>query len=158
MLDQTRRMFDYDTWANERMLGSVRSVHRPSAKLLGLIAHIFSSKRMWLGRIKADDAALISTWPKLSYEETVALDQQMRADWGAFIGGLADDDLKTPIHYTIKDVGPGQQTVGDIILHKFLHATYHRGQVALLVREEGGTPASTDLVVWAKAMRETGTA
>jgi uncharacterized damage-inducible protein DinB len=62
------------------------------------------------------------------------------------------------VHYTIKDVGPGMQNVADIILHKFLHAAYHRGQVAQLVRGEGGTPASTDYVVWAKTMRAHGSA
>jgi uncharacterized damage-inducible protein DinB len=158
MLQQIRRMNDYDTWANQRMLGSVRTASNPSARLCGLIAHIFSSKRMWLGRINASEDATISTWPELSYEETIALEQEMRAAWGMYLGGLTDNDLQHVVHYEIKDVGPGQQTVVDIIMHKFMHAAYHRGQIALLVREEGGTPASTDLVVWAKAIRETGAA
>ena len=158
MLDQIRRMLDYDTWANERMLDSVRTCPHISERLLGLVAHIFSSKRMWLGRIKGSDDAIIPTWPALSYEDSVALGDQTRADWSKYIAGLNNEDLGQTIHYTIKDVGPGQQSVADIISHKFLHAAYHRGQVAVLVREAGGTPASTDLVVWAKLMRETGAA
>jgi uncharacterized damage-inducible protein DinB len=158
MLDQIIRLLTYDTWANERMLDSVRTSPNRNPRLDALAAHIFSSKRMWLGRIKGSADATINTWPGISYEETVALDQRMRADWGTYIGGLAEDDLQTIVHYEIKDVGPGQQTVADIIMHKFLHAAYHRGQVAQLVRECGGTPASTDMVVWAKVLRETGAA
>jgi uncharacterized damage-inducible protein DinB len=158
MLDQISRLLAYDTWANERTLDSVRLMPDPSERLRALCAHIFSSKQMWLGRIRANEDALISTWPSLSFEEARSLAQHMRAEWGAYIAGLTDDDLQRTVHYQIADVGPGQQTVGDIVLHKFAHAAYHRGQVAQLVRDEGGTPASTDLVVWAKIMRETGTA
>lgn len=154
MLDYIQRMLAYDTWANQRMLGSVRSVSSPSARLLGLVAHLFSSKRMWLGRIEVTDDAAISTWPELTYEESAALEARMRAAWLTYIGSLTEDDLRREVHYTIKDVGPGLQTIGDVILHKFLHAAYHRGQIAQLVREEGGAPASTDFVVWAKATRE----
>jgi len=152
-MDQIRHYFAYDTWANQRTLESVQTVAAPSEKLLGLLAHIFSSKRMWLGRIKQTDDATISTWPTLSYEESSDLGERMRAAWSNYLDSLTETDLKTEIHYTIKDVGPGMQTVADIITHKFLHAAYHRGQIAMLVREQGGTPASTDLVVWAKAMR-----
>jgi uncharacterized damage-inducible protein DinB len=158
MLDQIRRMLDYDTWANERMLDSVRTCPHIGERLLDLVAHIFSSKRMWLGRIRGNNDAFIPTWPAFSYEDSIALSDQTRADWTSYVGGLNDDGLQQIIHYTIKDVGPGQQTVADIIAHKFLHAAYHRGQIAVLVREAGGTPASTDLVVWAKLIRETGTA
>lgn len=158
MLDQIRRMLDYDTWANERMLDSVRTCPHIGERLLGLVAHIFSSKRMWLGRIKGTEDAFIPTWPALSYEDSIALSDQTRADWSYFVAGLDGAGLNEVVRYTIKDVGPGQQTVADIIAHKFLHAAYHRGQIAVLVREAGGTPASTDLVVWAKLMRETGAA
>jgi uncharacterized damage-inducible protein DinB len=36
--------------------------------------------------------------------------------------------------------------VDDILLHVALHGSYHRGQVALLVREAANKPAPTDYI------------
>ena len=35
-------------------------------------------------------------------------------------------------------------------MHVVTHSAYHRGQVAAAVREAGGKPAATDLVVWVR--------
>jgi uncharacterized damage-inducible protein DinB len=154
MLDLILRQFAYDTWANLRMIDSVHSLEEPSDKIVGLVAHLFSSKRMWLGRIQGTEDATISTWPLLGLDESEALALRMFNEWEHYLHSLTDEQLAETIQYHIRDVGPGMQTVSDIISHKFLHAAYHRGQIAMLVRQEGGTPASTDLVVWAKSVRE----
>ncbi len=147
-------MLAYDTWANQRMVESIQTIKVPSGKITRLLAHIFSSKLMWLGRINASEYATINTWPELRLQDSLVLGERMLTEWLSYINSLTQDDLRSEVHYTIKDVGPGMQTVGDIVTHKFMHAMYHRGQMATLVREEGGTPASTDFVVWAKAIRE----
>jgi uncharacterized damage-inducible protein DinB len=41
-------------------------------------------------------------------------------------------------------------TVEDILLHVCLHGQYHRGQVALLLREAGAAPATTDYIAFAR--------
>ena len=45
---------------------------------------------------------------------------------------------------------PHRSTVREIVAHVALHGSYHRGQIALLVREGGGTPLPTDFIVWAR--------
>jgi uncharacterized damage-inducible protein DinB len=46
---------------------------------------------------------------------------------------------------TRRDCGSG--TVwGDVALHVAFHGVHHRGQIALLVRENGGKPAHTDFI------------
>jgi uncharacterized damage-inducible protein DinB len=154
MLEHFQRMLAYDTWANQRTVDSIRALPQPDAKATRLLAHLFSSKRMWLGRIRRNSDATITTWPELSLDETIELGEKMLREWDGYLNSLSEDDLRSEVHYEIKAVGPGMQTVGDIVTHKFMHAMYHRGQLATLVREAGGTPASTDFVVWAKALRE----
>jgi len=41
-----------------------------------------------------------------------------------------------------------RSTVEDILLHVALHGTYHRGQIALVIRGGGGEPASTDYIAF----------
>ena len=45
-----------DPAVTAKVLERVRLLPAPTPRLLALCAHIFSSKRMWLGRIRADDA------------------------------------------------------------------------------------------------------
>jgi uncharacterized damage-inducible protein DinB len=40
--------------------------------------------------------------------------------------------------------------VEDILLQIFLHGTYHRGQVALLLRQGEATPAPTDYIAYVR--------
>jgi uncharacterized damage-inducible protein DinB len=39
--------------------------------------------------------------------------------------------------------------LGDMLVHVANHATYHRGQVATMTRQVGGTPVSTDFIRFA---------
>ncbi|MGB9416785.1 MAG: DinB family protein [Acidobacteriaceae bacterium] len=40
--------------------------------------------------------------------------------------------------------GYGYLSLGELIQHAINHSTYHRGQIALLIRQLGYVPASTD--------------
>jgi uncharacterized damage-inducible protein DinB len=43
-----------------------------------------------------------------------------------------------------------RNTVSDILTHVVLHGSYHRGQIARLTREAGGTPAVTDYIAFVR--------
>jgi uncharacterized damage-inducible protein DinB len=34
----------------------------------------------------------------------------------------------------------------DMLMHVLMHSAYHRGQVAMAIRAEGGEPANTDYI------------
>ena len=46
-----------------------------------------------------------------------------------------------------------QSGLDDIMLHVLNHASYHRGQVALLQRADGQEPAYTDYIQFVRAGR-----
>ena len=48
------------------------------------------------------------------------------------------------------DAGRFRNRVEDILTQMFGHSWYHRGQIAVLVRAAGGTPAVTDLIYWCR--------
>jgi uncharacterized damage-inducible protein DinB len=45
-------------------------------------------------------------------------------------------------------------TVEETVLHMVNHGTYHRGQIASLLKIHGVEPIDTDLVIWCKHRRE----
>jgi uncharacterized damage-inducible protein DinB len=40
--------------------------------------------------------------------------------------------------------------VKDILTHVGLHGVYHRGQIALLARQGGGTAVATDYIIYTR--------
>jgi uncharacterized damage-inducible protein DinB len=49
-----------------------------------------------------------------------------------------------------RDAGRFRNPVEEILTQLFGHSWYHRGQIAVLVRAAGGTPAITDLIYWCR--------
>jgi len=42
--------------------------------------------------------------------------------------------------------------VEDILLHVVLHGCYHRGQVAIALREAGAEPSATDFIAFVRGV------
>jgi uncharacterized damage-inducible protein DinB len=41
-------------------------------------------------------------------------------------------------------------TIHEVLTHVFNHSTYHRGQIARIVHEQGGQRASTDFIAFSR--------
>jgi uncharacterized damage-inducible protein DinB len=57
----------------------------------------------------------------------------------AYLNRLTQPELDAP-----RTLDADSYTLGELIQHAINHSTYHRGQVALLIRQLGHVPASTD--------------
>lgn len=160
MLDQLRRLLRYDAWASSRIRDALGALDAAAfetesgERALALYAHMYGSRRMWLGRIEGTADAALNTWPLLSLPDTDTLRAEMESRWSALLAGLDEAELARAVSYTTQAGAPGQQTLGDILTHAVLHSMHHRGQIALLVRELGGEPPQNDFVVFSKAERD----
>jgi uncharacterized damage-inducible protein DinB len=45
-----------------------------------------------------------------------------------------------------------QNKIEDILIHVGNHGTYHRGQIAMLLREKGYNPVSTDYILYDRSI------
>lgn len=85
-------------------------------------------------------------WPSLSLDEATALSR-------VSVAGLrtaADGDLTRVVEYHNSAGHSFHNTVAEILAQVILHGSYHRGQLALLARQGGGTPAMTDYIFYAR--------
>ena len=62
------------------------------------------------------------------------------------LASLDEDGLRDGVAYRNSKGEFWTSTVGDILTHVVLHASYHRGQIAAAVRQAGGEPAYTDFI------------
>ena len=135
------RLFDYDRWANAEEVRHLRSVAAPQ-RALDIFSHVIGTEWLWLGRIRGDAKPAV-VWPKLTLDECASQLEALHAAWKPI---LAAGNRSRAVEYVNSKGEPWSSSVDDILTHVVLHSAYHRGQVAILVRDSGQTPAYTDYI------------
>jgi len=151
-----RDLLLYMLWADRHMLRAVREV-RPAdltrdtgtsfGSLLGTMAHMVGSQRMWLSRFSGrplDHVPTAADFPDLlswihGWEETAS-------EVEAFLAGLTPEQLAAPVTWTTTTGETHTRPLWQPVIHLVNHTTYHRGQVASLLRQMGYQPPATDLI------------
>jgi uncharacterized damage-inducible protein DinB len=147
-LDLLRKLFSYDQWALGQSSASLTETQNPAAQLM--LAHILLAEKIWLRRLKGEDSSSIATFQELSLEECAALSDELFQAYKEFLDSLSDQDLESSITYKNTKGIEFQTPVKDVLLHVGLHAVYHRGQIALLVRSGGGAAVNTDYITFTR--------
>lgn len=148
MLEIIRQLLVYGGWANARILAALTSTSRHHQKALHLLAHLLVSERIWLLRLKGEDTSTFNKSPGLSYAECENLANEHQRDYTDLLGSLSEDDLHSPVTYRNFKGTEFHTPVGEILMHVALHGTYHRGQIAIAMRVEGGIPVDTDFITF----------
>ena len=155
--ERYRRWFDYEMDAHAKVLASFEAVAQdkratpPVQKAIDLFAHMMLARRLWLYRF-----GVIGEGPRDFFPQNVALDavkamaEEMHAAWSAYFERLDDAELERVFEYRALDGPRYRNRVEDILTQLFGHSWYHRGQIALLLRQAGGEPAATDFVYWSR--------
>ena len=136
------RLFAYDAWANAEALAAVRAAASPSAALR-LVAHVAAAERLWKGRLDGDPSPVV-VWPDWTPDACAAELARLAGEWRAYVPGLSAADLERPVAYVNSKGERWTTSVDDVLAHVVLHSSYHRGQVALVLRQGGAEPPYTD--------------
>ena len=145
MLETLMRLFKYDDWANVEALRSLQEMATPPARAVKLLAHILSTQWLWLERMKGVKQSL-PVWPEWTLEEIKAQLPKLKREWKVFLGEKKPAELALRFQYTNTKGEHYSSSIGDTAMHVIMHGVYHRGQIALLVRDNGGEPAYTDFI------------
>jgi uncharacterized damage-inducible protein DinB len=147
-LDELRRLFAHDAWANRETLASLsaaRAAGEVPDQALRWMAHVVATERLWLGRILADGEPVV-VWPALTLEECAERAAAMARRWTVYLDGVLPADLPRAVTY-VNSLGESwTSSVADILTHTAMHSVYHRGQIAAELRRHGHTPAYTDFI------------
>lgn len=149
-----RRLFDHVAWADRRVLELLDAA--PGARrepALRLFAHVLAAERVWLLRLRGEDAAHQPIWPELSPAELKALQAANEEDYARLLDGLDDGGLAAEVAYANSQGVAFRTAVADVLTHVALHGSYHRGQVAAAVRAAGEEPVNTDFITFAREGR-----
>jgi len=157
LTDRFRRWFEHERDAHARTLASLEAVPQDRRdgpefrRALAIFGHVVAARRAWLGRL-----GLAPPFTGALFPAEVELDA-LRSDcaeaerlWAVAYEGFDDDALARVVDYRSFDGNRFRNRVEDILAQLFGHSSYHRGQIAMLVRASGGQPAITDLIYWCR--------
>jgi uncharacterized damage-inducible protein DinB len=148
VLDQIKRLFEYDNWALMQEFSALKCADNQPA--LGMLAHILAAKEIWLVRLNGKDSSSIDTRPGISLNECRSLASELYDGYNNFLSLLIEADLETAITYK-NTKGDGFTTpIGEILTHVAFHSAYHRGQIALLLRQANDAAINTDFITFTR--------
>jgi uncharacterized damage-inducible protein DinB len=144
-VDNFRRLFRYDHWANEEVLNSLKAAKDAPSRSLGLLAHVLGAEYVWYSRLRRAPSPL-AIWPQLTVAECEHHVLALRDVWEGYLNTLGPSGLTEVVSYTNTKGDVFNTGISDILMHIVMHSAYHRGQIASDMRANGNTPASTDFI------------
>jgi uncharacterized damage-inducible protein DinB len=157
-LIEIKRLYDYNSWANERVLESLRPIGQDifsgdmqasHGSIRGIIAHVGGAEWIWLQRWKGSSP--VSLLSESEFETVEIAAQRLRKidrDLQEFTSRLTQADLDGIRSYKTTEGKAYSNVLSDMLLHLANHSSYHRGQITTLLRQSGAVPQSTDFILF----------
>ena len=145
VLARLSRELAHNAWANREQLKSAQRASHLPEKARSIIAHLVASEWLWLRRL-GRPAPEMSVWPELSLSDCELQFRELSRAWQACLTAYSPGSLTDEISYTNSKGEAWTNTVADVLTHVVLHASHHRGQIAVLLRGAGDTPAYVDYI------------
>jgi len=146
MKDLFIRLSQYNEWANQRVLEGLKN-HPAPEKTIALLSHVVLAEAVWQMRL-FEQPITTGIFEVLSLEEIEEMMNKNAAGWSSIL--LSTVDFNRKLDYKMMNGTPAQSSINDILTHIFNHGTYHRAQIASLLRQSGLEPVSTDFISFSR--------
>ena len=143
------QLVDHLRWADARVLAGLRAAPGSDPRALELYAHVLGAEQVWVSRALGRPSP-VAVWPSLTLDECEALAMRNATELLNLVSNADPAALRREVLYVNSAGHSFRSTVQDIALHVAMHGSYHRGQVALLVRAAGGEPSPTDFIAFTR--------
>lgn len=150
-VDRLRRLFDYDSWANQKVL-DVITEHEGFAhydKALSLFCHILAAEELWYRRVTGTDLSGFEVWPDHTLSEVSKMNADFPPRWQALLSEN-EDTLDRSISYKNTSGTAYDTSLSDILHHLVIHGQHHRAQIASLLRDVDIAPPATDFIFYTR--------
>lgn len=158
MLADLLDLIAYNRWATGRILDAAgRLTDEQLGRPLGgsfpsvreTLAHVVAAEWVWLSRWGGDP---LGKAPDVSGCTDV---RALRERWqvlceaqSAYLAGLTEAALERSVSIITRTGITAELPLYETLRHVVNHSTYHRGQVATLLRQLGAEPVATDLFLY----------
>jgi uncharacterized damage-inducible protein DinB len=140
------KLYAYNYWSNKRVLGAIQEQNVTDSKILQLMGHVLAAQYLWLHRIKGLPAPDVKLWGEYTLIKLLEMAEDVGNQWIDFVEST--DNFDRELTYRNYTNDPYTNNVEDIMIHLVNHSSYHRGQVAMLLRQKGYEPINTDFITY----------
>lgn len=147
-----RRMFQHMDWSNHQILEVLDREQPDDDRAIKLFAHILSAEAIWISRIEGKKMQAV-IWPDdMQIEALRNLAAENRDRFSSYLDAVTSEQLRQPVAY-VTSLGAEYTTEpADILMHVALHGSYHRGQIASILRMEQISPPATDYIQYVRQL------
>jgi uncharacterized damage-inducible protein DinB len=140
------KLYQYNAWANNRVINCLSRQTVGDEKILNIMGHIVAAQFLWLHRIKGLPPANVKLWGEYSLPQVTTMAEEVGKLWLEFVEST--DNFNRELTYNNYLGEPYINNVEMIMIHLVNHSSYHRAQIALLLRQKGHEPINTDFITY----------
>lgn len=155
-------LYEYNRWANAQVLAAssrlteeqfTRDLSSGHRSVRDTLAHILAAD--WIWHMRWNGISPKALLDPLDFPTIGSL----KAKWAVvereqteFVNGVTDESLARVIAYLNTKGEEWKYTLLQMMQHVVNHSSYHRGQVATMLRQLGAEPLPTDFLVFFDAL------
>jgi uncharacterized damage-inducible protein DinB len=153
-------LLEYHHWATNLTVNAARAL-RPEQFTRDLgssfpsvrdtLVHVFTADRAWLGRLEGQSPPRANASDYADLDSLLEVWEPVLTRWPIVVESLGDPARL--IEYKSFAGEPFTNSLGQIVRHVVNHGTYHRGQVATMLRQLGANAVSSDLIYFFRERR-----
>jgi uncharacterized damage-inducible protein DinB len=153
-----QELYEYNRWANERTFESAsrlkpeeytKDMHSGHSSVRDTFVHVISVEWLYVHRVKGDSPKAL--WSPVDFPTLATLRDrwvELTREQMTYVAGLSDEQLEKQLTYMNLSAKPMTYPLWRILHHGVNHSSYHRGQIATMLRQLGARPEATDLLLY----------
>ena len=156
-LQELKTLHAYNAWADNRMFESLallpedqylKDLGSSHGGIHGTMTHLVGAQKVWLERFKGDVKPFLSKNPPPDLPALKKIWEETGYETAKWLSMMTDKKLTAT--FTMKNLKGETQThvFWQAFQHLVNHSSYHRGQVVTMIRQLGGKPPTTDLILF----------
>src|SRR5229473_8237636 len=154
--EEFRTLYDYNSWANHRTVEAcvaltqeqfTRDLGSSFRSVRDTLVHILGAEWVWLERCQGrSPGALPAAEQFLTLASVNTRWTEIERNLLDLVARLSGEELARVHEFRTLKSGMYANALWQALQHVVNHSTYHRGQVAMLLRQSGAKPNFTDLI------------
>jgi uncharacterized damage-inducible protein DinB len=153
-IEHLRRLFIYNAWANRQVLTALKTNRNEKAKKI--LTHLLITEKEYFERLYDKDSTDFDFWQDLSFEECERLMQENAENYTRILAKRDDKNLEQIAKYKTSEGVSHENTWRQLLTHVLFHSATHRGNIVIVLREQGFTPPKVDYIIFLREIYLTG--
>ncbi|MFN8006876.1 MAG: DinB family protein [Terriglobia bacterium] len=160
---ELNELFGYNAWANQQVIEAIlkitseqftRNLGGSHGSIRGTLAHLAGAEQIWLERWQGKAGSKFPPEEEFdSIQRSTSRLAEIDRNLVEFMRQFPELNLEKVATYTATDGKSHSNVYRHMFSHMINHSSYHRGQLAALLRQAGAVPNSTDLIRYYRQLK-----